>query len=315
MQPLSKRRLVGGAAALMLIGATLLSTAGVAVASPPHWVMDVVPLPSSVTPGADAGYQVTITNNGPSNISTLFLVTSPTAGSPVYVDDSGDGRNACTDPGVPLSCSFGALNAGEHVTVIVGYTTSGSGSFNPVFEGTTSGTSFQDPKRSHGDILIDNDFTGTVLNSNKNFGGGFTKDNNGSIGNNDQLNGNNKQSTKVTHLPGGIAATVEDGPTTSGTCTPDTVVTCDSFVGEWSVINVAGGADLHPGYFILQVHYKAGTGTPTVFVHSANGPYAQEDILPCAGGVFDGVTSCFTWDAGTNTATIYLFHNGSVRGL
>jgi hypothetical protein len=299
----------------MLLGATLLSTAGVATAQTPvGWSIHVIPLPGQVTPGADAGYQVTIANAGPSNISQVYLLNDPAKGNPTYVDDSltTGGRLACTDPGVQLLCSFGALNAGQSVTVIVGYNTAGFASpFDPVLETTSNGVSFQDPKRSHGDALTDP--TGvTTLVTNKNFGGGFTHDTNGSVQNNGQLNGQNKQSEKITHLPAGIAATVQDGSTTGPDCTSDGVIDCSKLIGEWTILNVNGGADFHPGYFVVQVTFKS--GTPLYFVHAADGSHAQEDILPCAGGVFDGATQCFTWNAGTNTATVYLFRNGGLKG-
>jgi hypothetical protein len=302
----------------MLLGATLLSTAGVATAQTPvGWSIHVVPLPDKVTPGADAGYRVTISNTGPSNISQVYLLNDPAKGNPTYVDDSiaTGGRLACTGLGVQLLCSFGALNAGETVTVIVGYNTSGFASpFDPVLETTSNGVSFQDPKRSHGDALTDP--TGvTTLVTNQNFGGGF----NGSVGNSDQLNGQNKQSEKITHLPGGIGATVQDGTDTTGTCTPvPGVLDCKSFAGEWTLLNVNNGASVGPpGYFILQVHFKS--GTPTVFVHSASANYLQEVIQLCTASAFDGgnfvgTTPCYTWDALTSIATIYLFHNSPVRG-
>jgi hypothetical protein len=316
MQPSSKRRLVGGAAALMLIGATLLSTAGVATAATPNWSMHVQPLPGQVTPGANAGYLVTITNAGPSNISQLFLTNDPSKGNPTYVLNDPNFPGACSPVGVALLCSFGALNAGQSVTVTIGFTTSGTGSFDPVFEANTSGVSFTDPHRSHGDTLIDGTFTGTVLVTNKNFGGGFTVNGNGSVGNNSQLNGQNKQSEKISHLPAGIAATVQDGSTTGFPCTSDGVVDCSKLIGEWSILSVNNGADFSATpthYFIVQVTFKS--GTPHYFVHAPGGNYPnQEDILPCVGGVFDGSTQCFTWDAGTNTATVYLFHNNPLRG-
>ena len=325
MIPSPRRRLVGAAAALMLLGATLLSTAGIAVASgPAGWSMTVTPLPSSVTPGADAGYQVTIYNIGPSNISQLYLVNDfEHKGNPTYVGTPSHGT--CTLPNEQLKCSLGALNAGtssapNSVTVTVGFTTSGTGSFDPGLEANTSGISFTDPKRSHGDALIDPAFAGTNLSTNKNFGGGFTTDHNGSIENNNQLIGQNKQSEKVSHLPIGIVATVQDGTDTTGTCTPvPGVLDCKSFAGEWTILNVNNGASFGPpGYFILQVHFKS--GTPTVFVHSASANYPQEVIQLCdasafnGAGAFVGPTPCYTWDALAGIATIYLFHNSPVRG-
>jgi hypothetical protein len=276
--------------------------------------MSVVAQPNSVTPGADAGYLVTITNNGPSNISQLYLVNDPSKGNPTFVGAPTQG--SCTQPGVTLLCTFGALNAGQSVTVLVGYTTGGNGSFNPNMEGLTSGVTYTDPSRSHGDTLTDGTFNGTILNTDKNFGGGFTVNGNGSIGNNNQLNGQNKQSEKISHLPGGIGATVQDGSTTGFPCTSDGVVDCSKLIGEWSILNVNNGADFSgtpTHYFIVQVTFKS--GTPLYFVHAPGGNYPhQEDILPCVGGVFDGVTQCFTWNAGTHTATVYLFHNNPLRG-
>ena len=60
--------------------------AGVASAAPPNWTMTVTKLPDTVSPGAPAGYQVVITNNGPSNISQLYLVSK--------VGDSAPSRRA-----------------------------------------------------------------------------------------------------------------------------------------------------------------------------------------------------------------------------
>jgi hypothetical protein len=267
--------------------------------------MDVVALPGSVAPGATAGYSVTITNNGPSNISSLYLVTKTTANT-LYVDDT-EGRNGCLDAGVPLNCSFGALNPGEHVTVIVAFASTGTGSYDPVFEGNTTGQAFTDPKRSHGDVLVDLDFTGTTLNANKNFGGAF---NAGSVSNSHALTGTNKQATTVADLPTAIGATVEDGPDTKGNCTTDlgAGIDCSKLFGEWSVVNVGTGGPFTPA-ITIQITYK--NGTPTAFVHSTGS--GQELVKTCA--QTGGALPCFTWDAATNTATITTRYNGSWKGL
>jgi len=60
-----------------VVSAVVVATtmfAGVASAAPPNWTMTVTKLPDTASPGATAGYQVVITNNGPSNISQLYLV-------------------------------------------------------------------------------------------------------------------------------------------------------------------------------------------------------------------------------------------------
>ena len=307
------RRLAGVAGTSVLLGSVMLAAAGGVQASPPNWVMDVTALPGAVPSGATAGYVVTITNNGPSNISSLYLVTKTTAPA-TYVDDSGDGRDACTPEGVALKCSFGALTAGQHVTVTVGYTSSGTGSFDPGFEGNTTGQAFTDPKRSHGDTLVDGDFTGTTLSTDKNYGGSFNITVGGFVANNASLTGQNKQSTKVSNLPGATAATVLDGPNATGSCTSDADagIDCAKLFGEWSEVTVGTGGP-YDSAIVIQITFKS--GTPTGFLHSFTG--GQEKVSQCAGNVAPTSTSqlpCFTWD-GHNTASIYTLNNGSWKGL
>lgn len=302
------RRVAGTAAAFVLLSTAILASAAGVQASPPKWVMNVVALPGSVAPGATAGYSVTITNNGPSNISSLYLVTK-TTDSTVYVDDSA-GRDACSIAGQPLKCSFGALNPLEHVTVIVAYITSGPSPYDPGFEGNTTGQAFTDPKRSHGDVLTDELFAGTSLNTDKNFGGAFDVSFGGVVSNNASLTGQNKQSTKVANLPAANGATVLDGPNASGTCTDNSTlgIDCSKAFGEWSVVNVGTVGPFSPA-ITIQITYKS--GTPTAFVHDKGG--SEELVKTCA--QTGGALPCFTWDAATNTATISTQFNGSWRGL
>ncbi|MFL5727209.1 MAG: hypothetical protein ACJ77F_12810 [Chloroflexota bacterium] len=283
--------------------------------------MTVDKLPATVSPGAPAGYRVTITNNGSSNIASLFLVDKVNGSltvTPVYLTSSRPGT--CNELGTlsgPLSCSFGALNAGDHVTVVVAYTTPTSGSSSSAeFQGSTSGATFSDTKgRSHGDTLqSDPIVTTTALNSGKNFAGGFSLSAAGFISNDANLNGNNRQSTGVKGLPAGFEATVEDGPGTTGTCTSTGPVPCTALFGEWSVVNVNGGSSVEGG-FIVTIKFK--TGTPTGFLHSFGNPVQQEAIGACPGGVAPATITdpgCFVWDAGTSTASIYTLHNGSYKG-
>jgi Domain of unknown function DUF11 len=309
------RRLV----ATVSIGSLLViqAFAGSAAAAPPKWVMSVDKLPAAVTPGGDAGYRVTITNNGPSNISQLYLVTDSTA-TPVYLTSSRSGT--CNELGAltgPLSCAFGALNAGVSVVVTVAYSTVGTSgnAFEIKFQANTTGNTFSDSKgRSHGDQLTT--AVSTALNANKNFAGTFSPSDGGTIANDAQLTGNNKQATGVIGIPAGFEATVEDGPGTTGTCTSDGPIPCNALFGEWSVVTVGEGATFDD-YFIVTIKFK--TGTPTGFLHSyvdpANpGATVQEAIGPCAGGVPAASVPCFTWDDATDTASIYTFHNGSFKG-
>ena len=106
--------------------------------------MTVTNLPLTVAAGSAMGYQVTISNAGPSNISQLFLVTK-TQQSPAYITTS---QGSCAPAGSgPLGCTFGALNAKKSVTVTVAYAapfadTGDPG--DPVFEATSNGLTFSD---------------------------------------------------------------------------------------------------------------------------------------------------------------------------
>jgi hypothetical protein len=284
----------------------LLSVAGVAVASPPRWSMPVVTLPSVVSPGSPAGYRVTVANAGPSNISALFLVSDKLDTTPVYLTSSRPGT--CGETGTltsPLFCSFGALNAGDSVSITVAYATlSSANSFAIQFQANTSGSTFSDVKnRSHGDLLTT--AVSTALNANKDFAGTFSTLTGTAIGDSDVLTGSNKQATKLANLPAGVEATVEDGPGATGSCTSTDTIDCNKLFGEWSVVSVGEGQAFETPFWI-QITYKS--GTPTGFVHSFGDQ--QELISKCGATI---VAPCFTWSG--NTATIYTLHNGGVKGI
>lgn len=229
-------RLLG---ALCLAGSLSYVAAGSATASTPGWVPSVTPLPSMVHNGADAGYEVTITNNGTSNIAQLFLVSADTAtfvGGP----DGGD----CLPAGVALKCSFGSLSSGASVTIVAAFATPSSGKqFSELFEANTTGVTLSDKHHtSHGDTL---DFSGvTDLTSDKDFGGGFDPDmslisSDGSIGK------NNVQSTQVTPPVRGVIATVQDGlASDTFDCQPDCNLTP---FGDWSRVTVGSGGTFDDG--------------------------------------------------------------------
>lgn len=303
-----------------VVSAAVVATtmfAGVASAAPPNWTMTVTKLPGMGSPGAPVGYQVVITNNGPSNISALYLTDDNTA-TPAFLT-SLDRPGACNESPAPsgrLFCTFGALNAGQHVTITVGYDTLSSATSFPItFEGNTTGSTFTDVKNwSHGDLLLSNPIiTTTTLSKDKNFGGFFSTNTVHGIGNSDVLSGNNKQSTRLGGVAPGIAGTVQDGSLTSDACISNLTpgVDCSLIDGETSVVTVGDGGTIPGGFFIV-IHYKNGT-TPTAFVHTY-GSGQQEKISACS-DPNNPVPQCFTWDPGTTTATIYSTFNGSYTKL
>lgn len=215
-----------------LIGLLLLSSTAVTAGTPAGWSINAIALPSNVTPGQDAGYQVNIGNAGPSNISQLFLVDDGKT-APSYVHTS---HGSCTDAGVsPLLCTFGALNAGGSITVIVAYTTPTTGTtFSVNFELNTTGATFTNPAKSHGTVLP---ATGTTtLSTDPDYGGGFI------VGDSTvadaQIGGHNIQSTLVVSPSTLIPVTVQDGSGTAGNaeCPADSHAFADC-----SLVSVGGG--------------------------------------------------------------------------
>jgi hypothetical protein len=216
-----------------LVGAAALAGAGAASAGQPNWSMTVVNLPSLAAAGNEAGFQVTISNGGPSNISKLFLQTD-TAVAPDYVATT---QGTCSAPGSQLSCSFGALRKGTSVTVIAAFPTSGGDtSFDPGFFATTSGATGNDKgNSSHGDTLRDPGEMATELTDSPDFGGGFVIGEDPVVTDDDSLNSDNVQSTKVKPPISNVVTTVEDG---AGLNFPCPTTTC---FGEWSNVTVGHG--------------------------------------------------------------------------
>lgn len=301
------------AAAVSVVVVATVMSAGIVTAAPPNWVMTVTPLPASVTPGTGAGFSVTITNNGPGNISALYLVDDSLA-TPVYLTSSRPGTCSELAPlTAPLRCAFGALNDDESVTVVVAYETPTAGSSFPItFQANTTGATFSDSKgRSHGDLLTKSVATG--LSNNKNYAGYFSAVDGTGISNNANLTGNNKQSTALANIPAGVPATVEDGPNTTGSCVTDldAGIDCSLLEGEWAVVNVAGGASFDEAFLVI-MKFK-NTTAPSAIFHSFGSPPQQELIETCS--ETGGAVPCFTWDDAADTATIFTFHNGSyIRG-
>lgn len=233
MRKQSFGRLLG---ALCLAGSFVFAVTAPASASPPRWSMTVTNLPLTVGTGSAMGYQVTISNAGPSNISQLYLVTK-TQQSPAYITTS---QGGCAAAGSgPLGCTFGALNAKKSVTVTVAYAdpfadTGDPG--DPVFEATSNGLTYSDGGTSHGDTLTDPHEKGTVISSSPDFAGGFALSG-VTVSTNRQLSDSNRQSTSVDPPASNLVVTAEDGPSVSFTCKN----ICKKAFGEWSAINVGNG--------------------------------------------------------------------------
>jgi hypothetical protein len=174
----SVRTLMAGALSLSLLAA-LMAMPAVVMAGVPNWVIlpdndtdanSVTELPAKVEPGENAGYSVTIRNNGPSTISQLFAFTGE--GTPV-AEFAAASQGACSPADEAFFCSLGALPAGATVTIVGAFATPTEGtSFSVDFFFNTTGLGTGDGDSSHGDEL---QATGTtVLSQDPNFAGGFS---------------------------------------------------------------------------------------------------------------------------------------------
>jgi len=308
MRKQSVGRLVG---ALVLAVSCVVASAGAATASTPRWSMTVTNLPDVVGAGSAMGYQVTISNAGPSNISQLFLVTE-TQESPAYVVTS---QGTCADPGSgPLACTLGALNAKNSVTVTVAYTspfTDTGDPGDPVFQANSNGLTFSDGGTSHGDTLTDPNETGTLFSSSPDFAGGFSLSD-VSVGTDNNLSDSNKQATSIDPPASDLVVTAEDGPSVTATCKK----VCAKAFGEWSAINVGNGQRFQTFFPVTLLLRAVDAPTNLSKIKLAhvldNGTTVVLD--QCTTSVLE---NCIVvTPVGTNVKiTAYLNQNGKLRGV
>jgi hypothetical protein len=321
---------LGTVAASAMLALMLLGVGG-ATASTPIWASTATSIPGTVSPGNFAFYHVTVTNNGTSNISQLFLAdnvnfaafsASPSAGSCVLSP--------------VLSCTFGALNAGATDTVDVVYKTPSSGTaFAIDFQFNTSGSTFSDQKHgkkatSHGDNL--DTPVSTVLDSSVDFAGGYVVFGGTSF----STATGDVQTTTVNSPATGIPVTVTEsaGDGTSqcgGTDTP---------AGQLVTLDVAGGATFDSD-FLTTITIKTSSLPDELVLSDVSLCHLYDDgtsaLLPvCASDTAPaGQTACF-WPKWSGTVVehgqeahndaddadnhvflildVFDFQNGGVRG-
>jgi hypothetical protein len=326
MRAMSMRRLVGAAAAGLLIAATFLGTTAPAFAAVPTATVHDEALPAQFTAGDDVGFRSTFDEQDTSSLSKLYLVFNVNgASSNSYLSAIRTGsdvtKSACT-AGVPVTCQFKNVRPGEHIVVTAGFVVaSGATQLSAQSVWSTSGQTTSDGGTSHGDSWTDlrynnpplhPDALTSTLTDNADFGGGFSSLLGSTIGNGQVVTALNRQATKVAGLPAGVAATVLDGDTASGACGP---YDCTNAIGTWSEVTVGDGQTFGSPFQIVITYYQ---GTPKSFVHQysdGNGGFLYELVGACPKKNPAGSAPCFTWNAKTSQATILTFHNGSWRGL
>jgi hypothetical protein len=313
-------RLLGALALALSWNAAVM--AGPTLAALPN-ITTTATQPSPATPSNSAVvfFEVSATNHGPSNVSQLFLFAQ-TNGT-VYSATSSQG--SCTTSGA-LSCTFGALNAGNTVTVDVAFNTPSSGSSMPLsFFWNTTGTP-PGKNRSHGDNFVDTrDMT---LNGSGDFRSTYVFDSTLAIvSDNSSINNGNKQSTLVVSPGTGLPLTVQDG-SFNISCGSADIAPADcptSFFGETSSLDVNGGAVYGTPFKVVLQLYRPGVNPNQVhgIYHSwtdttVDPPVNHDEVItaPCP-ATGTPTSQCFTATRlGSQNLQIvlWLFHNGKING-
>ena len=323
--------------------AALAIGVGPASAANPTWAVSFDPTPNRVAPGKDAGWHVTVTNNGPSNINDLRItITSPDAaapGLPSYFSGillASGSQAVCSTSTGALVCPVGTLGDNQSVTFTVAFAPSSS-QLNSVrvVIGLRAGTGDTDtdaPGKSRGDKK---DFPfSTPVSTSTNYDGGFVIEaTEPAFSTNQVLGRRNVQATALESFPSTIGVAIEDGPdltvTCDGTEAPETVnPACNRLFGEWSKLNVDDGATYNTPFkvtlLVLGSAVPGGTSVEDiVLVH-----VLDDGTVDVIGDAEDGSEVC---DSTTGTPTnadcitvtkvggnykivAWLLQNGNIRG-
>ena len=329
------RRLVSlisvGLLAAMAVGV------GPASAANPTWAVSFDRLPNVVSPGNDAGWFVTVTNNGPSNINALKItLTAETGALPSYLSAltlSSGGAWSCTDTATERVCDVGTLVDDATVTFTVAYAvpTNQTGAFdiNVALRAGTGDTDSDGPGKSRGDK--GNFPDATPVSQSSNFDGGFVFDE-PFYSTNPDLGRRNIQATALEGTEGLIGVTIEDGSATGpcdGTADPATVnPACNRLFGEWSKLNVDDNAQFGTPFkvtlLVLGSAVPGGTGVEDIVVVHV----LDDGTVDVIGDAEDGSELCnsttgtptnadcitVTKVGGNYKIVVWLLQNGNIRG-
>ena len=237
-------RRLASVVSLSLLGVMLLGT-GAASASAPQWTQSpITSLPPTVGPGTNAGFSFSATNNGPSNISALYLIS--TAADPaVYAHFKVSNgptlvREGSCPTDVALKCTIGAVNATQTVSFLIAYAV-GTSNFSVIFQANTTGSIINPNGHNHGDAL--NWSATTSVSSSQNFAGGFQLTGT-QIGTTGNLSKKNDQKSFVTPKDGStlLPVTIEDA-LASDPNAPADLCSANTCIGDWTQVRVGDGSD------------------------------------------------------------------------
>jgi hypothetical protein len=341
---------------------------GTAIASTPAgWVAGygtnssaTAPQPTSgastsvVSAGNNVGFYEWLRNDGPSNISQLFVnAATPSASTATLVgakwsinDSSGTLRTGDCPVAADLVCSFGAVNAGQTVYLIAAYTiganVANKTSVSVTFDWNTTGVP-PGKNKSHGDATSKTDSVTVAGTDNADAAGNFNFSQGGiTVADNQTLSASNAQATSgavSSTLP--VGAYVADGASVDQTfkCDASLVLpasfNCKSLSSEWSQVEVGNGetfanASGGPGIQVLITFSKLPSGlkgsNPTLYHYwttLALDSNSKTVTVPHA----ELITALCTFDEGrlptngtscltviNNTVLVYVFHNGLMKG-
>ena len=347
------RKLTGIATATALAFSVL--GGGIATAATPDWNAGygtdsrAVIQPSSgasssaVKAGNRVGFFEWLRNGGTSNVSQLYLQATATPAATVYraswsIED-GSGtvvRNGVCPSDTPLKCSFGALNAGHTVYLVVAYNTgiAVDGTTQYVdFDWSTNGATTRDGGTSRGDSLSHRDSV-ILTNSGDANGNFYFEQTNITVQTNQKLSGTNQQATTATVTASLTGVAVGDSPSLATLCNSTLTTgfpswfTCSGLSSLTSVIEVGNGKTFTngnggPGIKVIVTFQQAprqlSSALPFVYHYFTDSNGVGQADLITAQCVYDGgfpkgdtpSEGCLTVNG--KTVTVWLFHNGPMR--
>jgi hypothetical protein len=197
--------------------------------------------------GSTAGFRVVVANNGPSNISSLYLLagankdaTSLLNDAPAYLEAHDANGNVSCTPANGVICSFGAVGPGRVITVTIAYTMLFSNNSSTIYFGLNTTGVVTGGNNSHGDVTSSAQ-TVTILPAQLagDTAGKWTTVDGDTLANL-PVGGTNLQQTKLGGLASYIGTYVQDGSIVSINC-PKSTCKAKPF-GQTSTVHVAGGA-------------------------------------------------------------------------
>jgi len=265
-------------------------------------------------PGFNAAFEIWARNDGPSNISKLYL-TGITTGTfkEVTLVSTGTTGSCAAGPGtndVELQCSWTTgVAPGATIQIRAVFTTPLSGATMPVdFERSTTGYVPNTPGKknnSHGDAYKQPD--SVTLNGDINtFNGGYLASTDSIIvATSAALNRNNPQSTKITAPETSIPVSAGENSDISD-CT-DNFTGC---FGQASILNVNNGK-VYAGGFKVEIVYNMNKPNAKMVHFFDNGGF--EELSTCLATPVAPCASVTTAN-GKTFVTLYLTENGKTFG-